>query len=71
MREYLRRMRKEHSLTQKDVSHYVGIAESYYSLIENGSRMKKMNIQMAKRLAEIFGVPIEKILEEECHKPTG
>ena len=45
-REYLIAMRNERGLTQKDVSRGLGISESYYNLIEHGSRQKNMNFSV-------------------------
>lgn len=41
------------------------ISESYYCLIENGERQKKLDLSMVTKLSEIFGVSIEWIAEQE------
>lgn len=52
-------------MTQLEVGKKLDVSESYYSLIEKGERQEDMSISMARKLADVFGVPIEKILEME------
>ena len=66
MRVYLRKMREQAGLTQLEVAKKLNISEGSYSLIENGKRQIKMSIDMAKKLAEAFEVPIDTILENEA-----
>lgn len=65
MRIYLKKIRENANLTQADVAKELNISEGSYSLIENGKRQLKMTIEMAKKLAEVFGVSIDTILENE------
>ena len=65
MREWLKDLRKEKGLTQADIANALRIAPNYYNLIENGKRQPKMTIEMAQKLAAIFGVTLEFILENE------
>ena len=37
----------------------------YYRLIENNQRMPRMTVQMAKKLSEVFDMPLEEIIEWE------
>ena len=43
----------------------LGISESYYCSIENGSRQKRMDISLAFGISAILGIPISKIAEKE------
>lgn len=65
MREYLRQLRNSSKISQKDLADKLGIAPSYYSMIENGERQKDLDLSIATKLAEIFGVTVEWIAEQE------
>ncbi len=65
MRKWLKDMRKEGKLSQNTIAKKLGIGQQYYSAIENGERMRDMPISMTRKLAEVFMVSIEKILEME------
>lgn len=65
MRRYLRELREELGYTQLEISKKLNISESYYSLIENGERQKKLDMTMAKKLADMFGVTLEFIYDHE------
>ena len=65
MREWMKTLRNERQLTMKDVSAKLGISESYYCAIENGSRQKKMDMVLVSGLASIFEVPLSAIFEYE------
>ena len=65
MRNYLKELRQEKGLTIKEVAVKLDISESYYCLIEAGERLPKMTIAFARKIAAIFGVSIDFILENE------
>ncbi|NLL64122.1 MAG: helix-turn-helix transcriptional regulator [Ruminococcaceae bacterium] len=65
MRNYLKRLREEKKLSQQGAAELLGMTRQYYNLIENGERQKKMDIPLALKLAEIFDVSVEYILEQE------
>jgi len=65
MRDYLKRLREEKKLSQQGAAELLGMTRQYYNLIENGERQKKMDIPLALKLAEIFDVSVEYILEQE------
>ena len=65
MRDWMKNLRDERHLTMKDVSQKLGISESYYCAIENGSRQKKMDMVLISGLASIFEVPLSAIFEYE------
>lgn len=65
VRKWLKDMRKERKLSQDAIAKKLGIGQQYYSAIENGERMRDMPISMARKLAEVFMVSIDKILEME------
>ena len=65
MREYLKTLRNENNLTQLETAKKLDISESYYCQIENGERQKKFDIGLAQKLADVFGVTLEFICEQE------
>lgn len=64
-RAYLVEMRTQRNESQQDVATALGITRQYYSLIEDGSRQKRMDIALAAMLAEHFGVPLNEIVNAE------
>ena len=66
-RAYLKELRDRMELTQSEVADQLGISQNYYSAIETGERQSKMTIDMALKLAKIFAVTIDVILENENH----
>lgn len=70
MREWLKNARIEKKLTMKEAGARLGISESYYCAIENGTRPKKMDIALVAELSLVFGVPISKIIQLESN-PTA
>ena len=65
MRKWLRDLREASRMSQQTVAERIGISQNYYCMIESGERQSKMTIEMAKKLAEAFEVPIDTILENE------
>jgi putative transcriptional regulator len=65
MRGYLKRLREKCGMTQQDVADKLGISYQYYSLIENGERQKNMDITLAAKIADVFGVEIGEIVRLE------
>jgi len=65
MREYLKKLREEHGYTMQTVADKLGISKQYYQRIEVGDRQQNMDITLAVKLSDIFGVTIQKIIEEE------
>lgn len=65
MREYLKKLREEHGYTMQVVADKIGISKQYYQRIEVGDRQKNMDITLAVKLSEIFGISIQSIIEYE------
>lgn len=66
MRDWLYKARSDAGFTQSYVAEKLGITESYYCLIENGDRQKKMNISLVSKLSAILDIPIEQIVKNEA-----
>ena len=65
MRDWLKKLRDDIGMSQRNVADKIGISQQYYALIENGERQKKIGIELAQKLADIFGVTLEFICEHE------
>lgn len=65
MRSWLKSVRKEKKMTLSDVAAALGISESYYCLIENNERQKRMDISLMSKLSTVLGIPITKIVQLE------
>lgn len=68
MREWLKTLRKDNGLTAAELAEKLGISESYYCLIENGERQKKMDIVLVTRIAEVLNKSIVEIINLENGK---
>lgn len=65
MRTWLKELRRTSKMSQQNVADILGITQQYYNLIESGERQSKMSIETAQKLAAVFDVPIEYVLEKE------
>lgn len=65
MRSWLITLRNEQKMTAQEVADKLGVSGAYYSMIENGKRQKSMDITLVSKLAEIFGVSIQHIINLE------
>ena len=68
MREWLKTARTEKNLTMREMGEKLGISESYYCSIENGTRQKKMDLGLVAALASILGIPMETIARFESER---
>lgn len=68
MRAWLKENRDKKGLTMKEMAEKLGISEGYYSYIEAGERQKKMEITLAAKLADIFHLKIQQIVEYESQQ---
>ena len=64
-RAYLKELRDRMELTQSEVAKKLNITESYYCQIENGERKKKLDVELAVKVSEIFGVDVSWVIEQE------
>lgn len=65
MREWLITLRNEQNLSAAQVAKELDVSAAYYSMIEKGKRQKKMDITLVSRLAQIFGISMDAIVEFE------
>lgn len=65
MRSYLKTLREKLSLTQQQAAELLGISQNYYCMIETGERQKKISMEMAQKLADVFDVTLEYIGKQE------
>lgn len=65
MRLWLKKLRNNKELSQQELATALDISQNYYSNIENGERQKQLSLPLVVRIAEIFGVSVEWIAEQE------
>lgn len=65
MRDWLKDLRIQSGLSQKQMGEKLGISESYYCTIESGERQKRMDIMLASSLATLFGISVAEVCEYE------
>lgn len=61
----MKTLRETNGLTMKEAGAKLGISESYYCAIENGTRKKEMGLNLISGLAETFGVSISDVVSFE------
>lgn len=66
MREWLKSARTEKNLTMKEMGSKLGISESYYCAIENGTRQRKMDYALVAALSAILDMSINAIAQREA-----
>ena len=64
-RNYLKKLREDHGFSQFQMAEKLEITQQYYSLIENGDRQQKMNVDFLVKLADIFKVSLSDLIEME------
>lgn len=65
MREFLRDLRKERKLSQDDIAKRMGLTQSFYSMIETGERVERMNLEMTIKLANVLGIDSADFIKRE------
>ena len=71
MRKWLKEHRIRKGMTMKELGAELGVSESYYCAIENGSRKAELSLTMAKKLSEIFGLSVDTIVAYETDRIEG
>ena len=64
----LKQIRLENKWTQQYIADKIGITKSAYSNIENQNR--RPSLKVAIQLQNLFGLSIEKLLENKNSNPT-
>lgn len=65
MRAWLRDARKASKKTARDFAQELGLTENHYWLIEQGTRKKVLDLNLAVKIAEVTGMTIEEVVEHE------
>ena len=65
MRDWLKKARTGAKMTMKETAKKIGVSESYYCAIENGTRQRSMDLSLAQKLSDIFQLPVKQILDDE------
>lgn len=66
-REYLKKLRTDKGMSMQEVALSFGITRQYYFQIETGVSQKRMDITLVRKIADLFGVSMEYVADEE-HK---
>jgi transcriptional regulator with XRE-family HTH domain len=66
MRDWLIKARTEKGLTMRQMGEALDISESYYSMIESGTRQKQMDLTLVSRLSAVLDIPITQIAALEA-----
>ena len=67
MREWLKRVRKSHGVTMKEMAAALSISESGYCLLENGKRCKELSVVQLQQIADALGMDFWAAAQEELH----
>ena len=65
MRGWLRQLRKDRGLTQREVAARLGICQSYSGYIETRGRQKKIDLPLLAKIAGVFQVPLMALVDIE------
>lgn len=65
MRKWLMEARIAKQMSMKELATKLGISESYYCSIENGTRQKRMDLALVAALSAILDIPISVIAQNE------
>ena len=66
MRDWLLKARTAKGLTMKQMGEALDITESYYSMIESGTRQKQMDLTLVTKLSVVLDIPITEIASLEA-----
>ena len=66
MRKWLKQSREECKLSQQDMADKLRISLSYYNMIENGERQKKIDLNILSKLARALNISIDELIQYEC-----
>ncbi len=61
--EKLRALRKQNSLTQKQISHKLNVSQAYIVQMEKGQNIP--NIAMLLKISDLFGISCDKLIRDE------
>ncbi len=67
--DQIRAIRTEKKISQQEIADFMGITQSTYNRIENGSI--ELKISDLKKISEKLEVPASQLLEEEGGKPAN
>lgn len=68
MRKWLRVLRENKGLSQTNMAEKLGLSRQGYSNIESGKRQADLNLSITSKLANIFGISIDEIVQMEKEK---
>ena len=63
LRDWLKKARTDAGMSQQEVANNLNLTRQYYALIETGKRQKSLDILLAKKISNLFGISLEQIAE--------
>lgn len=71
MRHWLKKIRAERGLSQAEVARALNLTQNYYSMIESGQRMQELPLDIAQKIANLFGITLEQVSRFETETKEG
>lgn len=71
LRKWLKTLRDAKGLKQIEIAQKLGISQAYYNLIETGERQKDLNLSFINKLADLFDVSVDWIVEQESQNQSA
>lgn len=65
MRYWLKELRENKGYTQQNVAESMGVTKQYYQQIEARDRQQKLNIETLQKIASLFNVSMDFIIQSE------
>ena len=65
MDSWIKDLRMEKGMTQEQVARQVGIARTYYTIIENNRPARSPTVHVVQRIADVLGFPWERYYNEK------
>ena len=65
MRGWLKELRESKGMSNKAAADALGLSEAYYWRIENGERQKNLELELAKKICDVFGCELSYIEKHE------
>ena len=71
IRTYLMKYRKQNKKSLHTISEELGVSRNYYNLLEKGKKGDKMTLATAYKIATLFKISLEDVLDLENDYKKG
>ena len=62
-RQWLKDLRESNGLTVTEAARRLDLSQPYYSLIEAGERQKRLDLTLAVKIADMYGISIYQVIQ--------